>query len=259
MDLSIIIVDYNSIKDTLECIESIKKSDLEGIDFEIIVVNNNPKNDIAHQLLRKYPEVSLIRAEKNKGMGGGNNVGINNAQGEIILILNPDIRVKYDSIILLYRYIINNDNAGIVGPKLLNIDGSLQYSCLRFPEVLTPIFRRTSLGKVFKEKNDSFLMKDFDHEDIRDVDWLTGSCLMIRKTDKLRFDKRYFMYFEDIDFCKTAKKNNLKVVYNPQSVVIHEHKRESAKKTWYIAPFRSSLAREHIKSWIKYFLKWGIK
>lgn len=110
-------------------------------------------------------------------------------------------------------------------------------------------------------------MQDFDHQSARPVDWLMGSALMFKKEIKLetgeiwspQFDERFFMYFEDIDLSRQFWQQGLKVVYQPAAVLIHDHARESAKYPWYQAVFRDSLAREHIKSWLKYSWKWRFK
>ncbi|MBU0619905.1 MAG: glycosyltransferase family 2 protein [Patescibacteria group bacterium] len=260
MDLSIIIVNYKSKEKTLNCIQSIKESDLDNLKYEIIVVDNASQDDSQKIITLQYPEINFIQSEKNLGMGGGNNLGIKQTRGEFILILNPDTTVKKDAIKTLYNYIKNNEKVGIVGPKLLNPDNTLQYSCFRFPKFYTPILRRTFMGKFFKKYLNNFLMEDFDHNSIKEVNWLMGSCLMIDKKKfnliKPLFDKRFFMYCEDIDLCYRACEAKYKIIYNPKAIIIHDHIRSGIEKPWYISPFLNKLAREHIKSWIKYFWKW---
>ncbi|HTW96884.1 MAG TPA: glycosyltransferase, partial [Candidatus Methylomirabilis sp.] len=224
---------------------------------EIIVVDNNSGEDLS-VLAQTYPEIKIIQSEKNLGMGGGNNLGAKNSTGEFILILNPDTAVENRAIPLLHDYLRKNPSAAIVGPKLLNPDGTLQYSCLRFPKIQTAILRRTFFGELAPRHLDDFLMKDFDHAAIKSVDWLMGSCFLIRREilekDGYIFDEKYFMYFEDTDLCRRVReKHNYEVVYHPAAVVIHDHTRASAEKPWYIAPFVDPLTREHIKSWAKYF------
>ncbi len=257
MDLSVIIVNYKTPEKVTACIDSIKNSDTGDLDLEIIVVDNKSNDDSEEIILRKHPDIKFIKSERNLGMGGGNNLGARNSKGEFVLILNPDTLIKKDSICKLYKHIKENEEVGAVGPKLLNPDKTLQYSCRRFPKALTPVFRRTFLKKIARSDLDNFLMKDFDHSITREVDWMLGSCLMVdlkafESRDKI-FDDKFFMYFEDTDLCRRVKKNNFKVVYLPEAVVIHDHTRESALKPWYISPFVDKLTREHIKSWIKYF------
>ncbi|MFZ4632260.1 MAG: glycosyltransferase [Patescibacteria group bacterium] len=266
MDLSIIIVNYKN-KNKLEvCLDSILKAEIRDISYEIIIVENNSGEDL-NSLLKLSENIKLILSEKNLGMGGGNNLGIKASQGEYILILNPDTNIQGKAIEVLFKYLKNNSEVGVVGPKLLNPDSSLQYSCSRFPSFFMPILRRTFLGKYFKLDRDKFQMREFSHNEIISVDWLMGSALMFKKKLTLsdgkiyepNFDERYFMYFEDTDLCHTFLANGFKVIYNPEAVLIHDHARESAKYPWYKAIFRDPLAREHINSWIKYFLKWGLR
>ncbi|PKM91677.1 hypothetical protein CVU82_00500 [Candidatus Falkowbacteria bacterium HGW-Falkowbacteria-1] len=257
MDLSVVIVNYKSKEKTKVCLESILKSDLKGLDFEVILVEN-ASGDRFDDLSFDFNNFKLIESDKNLGMGGGNNLGINKATGDFVLILNPDTELKPGAIRIMFDYIKGSSETYIVGPKLLNSDMSLQYSCAYFPRPWTPIFRRTFLGRFFKKHLDWFLMKNFSHDSIKEVDWLMGSCLMIRKDGFDGFDKRFFMYFEDIDVCRRSWYHGKKVVYHPGAEVIHHHARESAGGPWYLAVFKNKLTREHIKSWYKYFKKWGL-
>ncbi|MFA5644065.1 MAG: glycosyltransferase family 2 protein [Patescibacteria group bacterium] len=257
MDVSIVIVNYKSKDKLRDCLESIKRSDLMNIKYEIIVVENG-SGDNLENLKTEVVDFKLIKSDINLGMGGGNNLGIKEAQGEFILILNPDTILDSLAIKTLFNYIKENSSVHIVAPKLLNPDLSLQFSCANFPRPWTPIFRRTFLGLFFKRHLDWFLMKDFSHDIIKEVDWIIGSCLIVRKENFSGFDKRFFMYFEDIDICRQSWANGGKVVYNPRAEVIHHHARASAKNPWYFSIFKNKLAREHIKSWFKYFKKWGM-
>jgi len=266
MDLSIIIVNYKSRVKLLACLESLAAFLPPELKREVIVVENDSGDDLS-DLNAKYPGLKLILSARNLGMGGGNNLGLNIASGDYILILNPDTVIKSSAVAVLLDYLKNHPEVGLVGPKLLYPDGSLQYSCSKFPSFFMPILRRTFLGDYFSARRDSFMMADFNHQEIKEVDWLMGSCLMFKRQLKLsdgsvfspRFDERYFMYFEDIDICRTIRANGFKIVYNPQAVVIHDHQRESAKHPWYIALFRDKITWIHIASWLKFFKKWGFK
>jgi len=264
MDVSIIIVNYKSIHKLAVCLNSIKQVVPSSLSHEVIVVDNCSGDDLWAGL-SEHKEIRLINSPKNLGMGEGNNLGIEAASGEYVFILNPDTILKPGAIESLFNYLKNNKSVGIVGPKLLNSDNSLQYSCLRFPGFFMPLWRRTFLGKFFSNHDADFQMKNVNHDVIQEADWLMGSALMFKKEIILpnnqiwqpRFDKRYFMYFEDTDLCRQAWAQGLSVVYNPQAVLIHDHARQSAKYPWYQAIFRDALARRHIYSWLKYFSKWG--
>ena len=259
MDVSIILVNYRSREKTRKCLFSLKKADFSSISHEIIIVDNSEEDDFGDDFRHEFPDVIFLRSETNVGMGSGNNLGAQRARGSFFLILNPDTMVRPNAILRLFDIMKDREDIGIAGPKLLNPDGTLQYSCLRFPKVWTPILRRTILGRLAPHHLGRYLMTDFDHQHMRDVDWMMGSCLLIRANWYRRvggFDERFFMYFEDIDLCRRAWREGLRVVYCPDAQVVHDHARGSARARWFIAPFTSRLAREHIRSWVKYAVKW---
>jgi len=262
MDLSIIIVNYNSKDKALNCLKSIEQADLSWINYEIIVVDNNSRDGIAEAVKNQFPKVKFIQSDRNRGMGGGNNLGARGAAGEYLLIINPDTILRSDSIRKMFDSYKADPQIGLLGPKLIYRNGQLQYSCHRFPKLLTPIYRRTFLGKFAERHLNDFLLKDYDHESARQVDWVQGSCILIRKslfTDLAGFDERFFMYFEDTDLCRRILQVGLKVIYEPMAVVIHDHERASAAGNWYIAPFTNRLSQIHLASWIKYFIKWKFR
>ncbi|NQT49666.1 glycosyltransferase family 2 protein [Candidatus Kuenenbacteria bacterium] len=263
MELSIIILNYKMRGLVKNCIKSILESEFD-VPYEVIVVDNNSNDEIEKMLSEKYPQVRFIQTGANLGMGAGNNAGIKEAQGKHVLILNPDIFVVKDSLQKLYNYINEKPDVGLVAPRLLNPDKSLQYTCYRWHNFLTPIYRRTFLGKLFwaKKELSRFLMQDWDHATTRQVDWIQGSCLLVPKKviDEVGvFDDRFFMYFEDTDLCRRIRKAGYKNVYLSDAEVIHLHRRQSADSGGVNALF-NKLTRIHISSWMKYMLKWkGIK
>lgn len=262
MDVSIVILNYKSKGDTLNCIKSIKESDWTGLRYEIIIVDNNSDDSIGQILKWQYPEVIFIQSMRNLGMGAGNNLGIRRASGEFIVIMNPDTIAFKDTFVKLYNYMASHPKAGVAGPLQYNPDETIQDSCYRWYNIFTPIFRRTPLGKLkFAKKDlDRLLMRNFDHKTEIEVDWLLGSFLFCRASIlKIvgMFDERYFMYFEDTDLCRSFWGKNWKVVYYPEAKIIHNHARKSAEEPWYKF-FTSRLTICHINSWIKYLFKWGI-
>jgi hypothetical protein len=239
----------------LNCLTSIKAADLGGVSYEVVIVENNSGDDLS-DLAGDY---KIINSGKNLGMGGGNNLGIKEALGDYILISNPDIVYQTNTIKELFYYLKNNSQIGLIGPKLLNPDGTLQYSCVRFPKIYIPILRRTFVGRFFPKSLNNYLMKSNDHKTVMEVDWLLGACFMLKKPVTPLFDERYFMYFEDVDLCRQIKSNGLQVVYYPSVAVTHDHIRASASKPWHKALLQDPLAREHLKSAIRYFYKWRLK
>lgn len=263
MDISIVILNYKSRELALSCINSIKNADFSGLAYEIIVVDNNSQDGLDEILKAKYPEAKLIQNGKNLGMGAGNNVGIREARGKYVAVMNPDTVADKDAFRKLFDFMEANPRIGVAGPKQFYPDGTMQNSCYRWYGVLTPFFRKTFLGRwsVGQKSIDKFLMKDFDHDSIKEVDWLLGSFLFCR-TEALKkvgmFDEDFFLYFEDTDLAKRFWKNGWKVVYLPDAKIIHNHSRESAKQPWYKF-FSSPAGRYHFVSWITYLRKWGIR
>ncbi|MFW0862343.1 MAG: glycosyltransferase family 2 protein [Candidatus Komeilibacteria bacterium] len=258
MKLSIIILNHSTAKLVKNLIASILAMELPWA-FEIIVVDNGIKGILAKELKSYSSHVKLYEIENN-GYAHGNNYGIRKAKGEYIMILNPDIYIKQEAIISLVEYIESNEKIGMVGPKLLNADGTYQNSCTRYPDWHLPFYRRTRLGKTKKGQKwlSNYLYLDYDHNTPKKVDALFGAAWVIRRKaiDEVGLlDERYFLYFEDLDWCRQFNEKNWEVWYLPAAEVIHFHHRDSADKKG-IAGVFSKLGRVHLSSWFKYLLKW---
>jgi GT2 family glycosyltransferase len=260
MDISIIILNYKSKGDTLNCLKSIYEADFNGLQREIIVVDNASGDYLGDILAWQWPEIKFIQNKENIGFGAGNNVGLRVARGKYSVVMNPDTIAFRDTFRKLYDYMEVNPEVGVVGPQQLNPDKTIQNSCYRWHNLLTPLYRRTPLGRIKRGQKDleRFLMKDFDHQSEREVDWLLGSFLFLR-TRALKkiglFDERFFLYFEDTDFCRRFHQAGWKVVYWPKAKIIHNHYRLSAQFPWYKF-FLNRAARHHVISWLKYLWKW---
>ncbi|OGY68670.1 MAG: hypothetical protein A3B94_01855 [Candidatus Jacksonbacteria bacterium RIFCSPHIGHO2_02_FULL_43_10] len=257
--LSIIILNYNSRGLLKQCVRSIEMSHV-SVPYEIIIVDNASRDDSVDMIEQELPHVRLIQSPKNLGYGGGNNIGIQHARGSYILILNPDVTVLNHSIEKLLKALEDYPDIGLVAPQLLHPDKAIQYSCYRFPRMLTPVLRRTWLGETpwGKKHLNWFLMRDWDHTTSQHVDWVLGGAMMMHKAlmrDLGGFDSRYFLYFEDVDLCRTMLMAGKKVWYCADAQMVHYHKRQSAKKRGILGIF-NPLTRIHIQSGIAYFKKW---
>lgn len=225
---------------------------------EVLIIDNNPVAGVADMLKKEFPEVRYF-AKNNEGFGSAMNVGIKNARGKYVLIFNPDIIISAGALEKLFKYMEANPQVGTVGPKLLNADGSLQYSCYRYHEPLVPVLRRTPLGKLpwAKKIIDRFLMKDVSHDHAMEVDWIMGSAMFTRADALAKvgsFDERFFMYFEDTDLCWRLWEDGYKVIYYPEAVMVHYHRRASADGSIF-QQLRSPLTWRHIESAYKFFRK----
>jgi len=235
LDLSIIIVNYNT-KDLLEaCLKSISQN-THNILYEIVVVDNHSKDSSVLMIEGKFSAVKLIKNKSNMGYSKANNQGINISQGRYILLLNSDTEVKNDALNKAVKFMDENRDIGICGLKLLNADGSIQLSCRNFPTFSTAIFNRYSIiTRLFPDNTFSkeYLLSDWDHNSIRDVDWVSGACMMIRRKviESVGFlEEKFFMYSEDVDLCFRAKEKGWRVTYYPYSEMMHYIGKSSEKK-----------------------------
>lgn len=265
MELSVIITHYKTPKLLQSCIESVQEDcKASDLNYEIIVTDSEAQKEIEELLGLQFPEVNYIAFKKNVGYAKLVNAGLKKAKGDYILILNSDILIKRGSILTLLLFLKSHSEIGLLGPKLLNPDQSLQPTCFRFYTPWTIVCRRTFLEKtsLCKKTLNKFLIKDKITKDIDDsltVDWLMGSALMttrevVNKVGPL--DERYFMYFEDVDWAKRFWQNNYQVVYFPKAEMLHLHQRASKKKGGIMDVFTNPLTRIHLMSAVKYFLKW---
>ncbi len=194
--------------------------------YEIIVVDNASSDGSVQMLEKEFPEIKLIVSEQNLGFSRGHNLAARAARGKYQFILNPDTEVMPNALDLLVEFAEKHPEVAIIGPKILNPDGSLQYSCRRFPNPTAALFRNTPLGKLFPNNRYTreYLMTDWDHSSIREVDWVSGAALFIQREVFERlggFDEQFFMYCEDMDLCYRAWQAGYKVVYYPEPVIIH--------------------------------------
>jgi N-acetylglucosaminyl-diphospho-decaprenol L-rhamnosyltransferase len=263
MELSIIITSYKNPELLRVCIDSILKN-YSGTDYEIIVSDSETGEETEIMMREDYSDVNFIPTKKNMGFSGTVNNGYKATKGVFILILNGDIVVKKGSIEKLLEYIKSHPDVGIVGPQLLNFNETFQPSCFRFYTPITIVYRRTFLGRLgfAKPHLDNFLMKDFDHKNTKEVDWLMGSALMTKKEAVERvglMDCRYKLYFEDVDWCRRFWEAGYKVIYYPLAQMYHYHGKGSAGRNLIKTLFLNKLAWLHILSALRYFLKYAGK
>ncbi len=259
MNLSIIILNYKSAGLVRQCVRGIFEAK-PRLSFEVIVADNASGDGCCVWLGEHYPNVRCLPLHENRGFAAGNNAGIKEAKGDYVLILNPDITVLPGQLESLVVFMESHPRCGLAGPKLVNPDGSLQYSTYMFPSFWLPLFRRTALGSLpaMSPKLREYQMMDWDHKESRTVDWMLGACLIARRTaiDQVGLlDERYFLYVEDTDWCRRFWKKQWEVWYIASVEIVHFHERLSAQRPLLTALF-SRITWIHIASWLKYFKKW---
>ncbi|KKP39499.1 hypothetical protein A2130_02440 [Candidatus Woesebacteria bacterium GWC2_33_12] len=220
--LSIIIVNLNTVELTEGCIKSIYDHKL-NFSFEVFVTDNG-SNDGSVEMLRrydkKYNNFHTLFNKNNTGYAKANNQGIKKSNGEYILLLNNDTIVYKNSLNNLIKFAEKTPDAGVVGSKLLNIDGTLQMSCFNFPTIKNAILEYYFGKKGLFDKFAPLGSKPST------VDSVVGAVFLItpKATEKVGIlDERYWAYFEDIDYCRQCWKQGLKVYYLPESVITHYH------------------------------------
>lgn len=239
IDLSIIILNWNT-RDLLEkCLRSLECPQ-QGVAVEVIVVDNASEDDSREMVAREFPQFRLIFNKKNLGFGAGNNVAIPQSKGRYVMFLNSDTVVMSGALSALVRYGDEHPDIGVLGPKLLNGDGSLQYSCRRFPNLAAGFFRNTPLGRLFPNNRfaSDYLMQDWDHATPRDVDWVSGAALMVRREvlDVIGgFDEDYYMYCEDVDLCRRA--GNVPLPASTSAGMEPGQTAASGERTWRVVYF----------------------
>jgi N-acetylglucosaminyl-diphospho-decaprenol L-rhamnosyltransferase len=224
-DLSIIVVNWNVRELLRRCLESIAAGG-ERWGLEVVVVDNASDDGSVEMVRREFPWVRLVASPVNLGFTGGNNLGMADSRGRYLLLLNPDTEIVGDSLSRMLAYMEAHPEVGALGPKLLYPDGSVQSSRRRFPTLKTMFLESTILQQWWPE-NDTlqrYYILDRPDDVTQEVDWLRGACLLIRRRALEEIgplDERFFMYFEELDWCRRCRQSGWQVVYLPAAEVIH--------------------------------------
>jgi hypothetical protein len=226
VELSIVTVSYNGRDYLQRCLRSLLEH-TRGLEYEVVVVDNASQDGSADMVAEEFPSVRLLRRPSNAGLSTALNQGIRLSGGEMTVLLNPDVELRDNPFPAMARYLRDHPDVGILGPRILDDDGSLQLSCRRFPTFSVVFFNRYSLLTRLLPRNPfsiRYLMTDFDHSGTAEVDWLSLACWMAprRLFDEVGFlDEGYFLYNEDVDFCQRVHRAGRKVVYFPEVSVVH--------------------------------------
>jgi GT2 family glycosyltransferase len=255
LDIAVIIVSWNVINDLRHCLRSIYSSPQPSVKYAVWVVDNNSVDGSADMVEREFPDAHLIRNDDNKGFSTANNQAIEGSKdSRYVFLLNSDAYLR-DPVALdkLVDFADKHDKLAIAGAHVLNPDGSLQYSCRRFPGLMSGLFRNTLLGRLFPQNQytTQYLMGDVDHAQEHMVDWVSGCAMLISRkfVDKHgALDERFFMYCEDVDICKRAWTEGYEVWYDPDAYVTHKIGGSSDKNA-------ESMIWEFHKSWELFDLK----
>ena len=251
-DVSVVIVNYQTYDELDACLASLPRVPT----IEVIVVDHESTPEQVERLHARHPRVVFVPNDCNPGFGAGVNVGARLASGRYFLLLNPDTRVQSDAIPSMHDYLDRHPRIGVVGPRVIDPDGTVQQSARTFPGMLTGLFGRTSLLTRIWPGNPWSRRQLVAREALSEpvvVHWVAGSCLMVR-SDAFRalggFDESFFLYWEDADFCKRLAKAGWLTAYLPTAVVMHLAGRSSRRA-------RARAIRAFHASAYRYFAKHG--
>lgn len=253
IDLSVIIVNYNGLKYFKDCFDSLYDK-LEGLSFEIIVIDNNSPDDSCSYIKQNYPKVVLIESKINYGFGKGNNEAVKRSKGEFLLLINNDTIVQ-DNLVPVFNFVKENKDVGAVGIKMLDGNKKHLTSVGNFP-AFSSMLRIKNMGEMGEE----FRTGNFS-KDSYDVDWITGSLIMMRKKvyeEIGGFDEDYFMYVEDVDFGKKIQMRGYRRVFLPNYSYIHFVGFNKSKNPLLIEGYKIYLSK-HEKGINKIKLRFALK
>ncbi len=247
MDVSIIIVAWNVRKLLYDCLESVFEQ-TQGIEFEVIYVDNASEDGSVEMVRKEFPEVQIIENEENKGFIKANNQAIEIAEARYILLLNSDTIILDNAIAKTMKFADENPDAALVGCKVLYPDGRLQTNCFMYPSAMNMFLSATYLSKLFS-CNRFFgreTMEWWDYSDVREIEANTGCYSLVRREaiDQVGvMDERYFVYGDDADWCCRFTKAGWKVMFTPEPQIIHYHGQttKSKKREFQLQLFGSKL------------------
>ncbi|MCC7354781.1 MAG: glycosyltransferase family 2 protein [Anaerolineae bacterium] len=284
MDLAVIIVNWN-VRDLLRrCLASLDDSARRGgLATAVIVVDNASHDGSAEMVKAEFPGVRLVASERNLGFTAGNNLGLRalfeypeNDLPRYVLFLNPDTEVVGDALATMVRYLDAHPAVGVIGPQLRYPDGTVQPSRRRFPTLATAFLESTLLQRSWPRSGIQrrYYVADVADDAEQEVDWLVGACLMVRRTALTEiggFDEGFFMYSEELDWCRRAKALGWRVAYLPAAQVLHYEGKSSeqviparhihfqASKVRYFHKYHGWLAAEILRLFLlaTYVFQWG--
>jgi GT2 family glycosyltransferase len=233
--VTLVVVNYNA-RDYLVRMLSSAISSAGDVPLEIVVVDNGSTDGSAEAAALYFPDARVVISQENKGFAWGNNRGASLAGGKLLLFANNDVVFVDRCIQEMASFLSRHPEVAAVGPKVINPDGTLQFSGKRVPDVATGVMVATGLHRWLGWRRlwEAYYLLPDDYDDVQEVDHLTGCCLMVRREVWERvggFDEDYFMYFEDIDWCLRARRSGERLVYLPSASLVHYKSVSSNKRT----------------------------
>jgi hypothetical protein len=220
MDLSIIIVNWNTRDLLLECLRSLHEA-RAGLSVEVFVVDNGSSDGSVEAVRGAFPDVLPIENKKNLGFAKASNAGLRRSKGKYILLLNTDVILQKDTVPSMLEFMKKTPDAGIAGAQLRNVDGTKQTSVDNFPTLLTEGLNKSLLRRLFPKR---FPSKHVPFLSPKEVESVIGACMMVRRKaleDVGPMDEDYFLFMEETDWCYRMRHKGWKVFLLPQAQAVH--------------------------------------
>ncbi|MCX7861729.1 MAG: glycosyltransferase family 2 protein [Bacteroidales bacterium] len=225
--ISVVILNFNNLHYTIKCIRSIIQYTKE-INYEIIVVDNASTHDNTDAIKEMFPEVILVKNDKNRGFSAGCNDGINHAKGDYILLLNNDTELLNNAISIVHSFLEENKNVGIATCRIENSDGSPQHNCQPFPFKWKFWFEKSRIHKLLSPKMRSQILWGpyFNYTEVAFPDWVWGTFFMFHRSllnvfPQKKLTETFWMYIEDLEWCWIVRKQGLEVAFVPDARIVH--------------------------------------
>lgn len=259
MDVSIVIINYNTFNLTCQCIESIYCFEKQ-LNFEIILVDNNSTECDPLLFLDRFPEIILIRNDKNIGFARGNNVGIERCKSRYILLLNSDTLLYSESISESLNFLKSDERIGVVTCRLEFPDGRVQHNCQSFPSIKNRLIELLRLQKISSGLRKRLAGSFFDYNKILFPDWVWGTFFLFDRTilNKLPKEKLaddFFMYVEDMQWCMDIRRAGYQIAFYPSSSVIHLMGSSGGSKNSFIQNNVEVFAKMYYAGWERRVIK----
>lgn len=225
VDVSIIIISWNTMEITCDCLRSIYEL-TKDVDFEVIVVDNGSTDDSCEVVEEEFPQVKLIKNGKNLGFSKANNIGIKVSTGRYLFLVNSDIIILDACVKKMIQFMDKNPHVGMAGPRILNPDMSLQPTCKHYPSLWNNFCQALGLNRLFPKSSffSDWFMSYWQHDTIKKVDGLGGCFLVVRRKalDEVGLlDEDFFIYGEDIDWCRRFNLAGWNIMFNSETEAIH--------------------------------------
>jgi N-acetylglucosaminyl-diphospho-decaprenol L-rhamnosyltransferase len=249
-DLTVVVIAHDVRDEVLTCLESLERHQ-GGVRYHAVLVDNASRDGTADAVRERHPDVEVVRLDTNEGLPARNH-GLRRARGRHRMFIDSDAAVTPGALPTLVETLDEDPGIGLVGPRLVHDDGSLQLSCRRYPPLLLPVLRRPPLGRFFEDGPTirHHLMADAPYDRPRDVEYVLGACMVFSEAAQRaagEIDERIWFGHDDADWSFKIRLAGLRIRFDPRATVIHRYRRTSASNPLSMHSVRQMQAHVHFQ------------